>query len=355
MSDDRTGPGLGLSGRIARAFVANPLTPILALSALLLGLLAVLITPREEEPQIDVTMANVMVPFAGASARDVEQLVSSPLEQKLSQIEGVKHVYSTSRPGLAVITVEYDVGVQRQPAIVRVYNEVFSNQDWMPAGVGVGQPLIKPKGIDDVPVMSLTLWTDDPARGAADLADVAHSLEAELKRIPGTRDIYTLGAPKRAVLVTLDPARLAAYSLTIADLQHALQAANVALVPGERVGPEGALPVTAGRFLADRDDVAQLVIGLAAGKPLRIADVAEVSAGGDLPTEYVWHGAPAGRPGPAAGRAPAVTMAIAKKPGSNAADITQAVIRRVDQLRGQLIPAGVEVSVTRDYGQTASD
>jgi multidrug efflux pump subunit AcrB len=171
---------LGISGRIARAFVANPLTPILAILGLLLGLLAVLITPREEEPQIDVTMANVFVPFPGASARDVEQLVSTPLEQKLAEIEGVKHVYSISRPGMAVLTVEYTVGVERQPAIVRVYNQVFSNQDWLPQGLGVGQPLIKPKGIDDVPVMSLTLWTDDPARGGRDLAEVAHSLEAQL-------------------------------------------------------------------------------------------------------------------------------------------------------------------------------
>ncbi|MDP4157413.1 MAG: efflux RND transporter permease subunit, partial [Bacillota bacterium] len=151
---------LGLSGRLAAAFQSNPLTPILAILGLLLGLVAVTITPREEEPQIDVTMANVFVPFAGASARDVEQLVSTPLEQKLSEIEGVKHVYSTSRPGMAILTVEYTVGIQRQTAIVRLYNQVFSNLDWMPQGVGVGQPLIKPKGIDDVPVMALTLWTD---------------------------------------------------------------------------------------------------------------------------------------------------------------------------------------------------
>ncbi|MEO7477681.1 MAG: efflux RND transporter permease subunit, partial [Lysobacteraceae bacterium] len=191
-----TEPRLGLSGRLAAAFQAHPLTPILAILGLLLGLLAVTITPREEEPQIDVTMANVFVPFTGASVHDVEQLVSTPLEQKLSEIEGVKHVYSVSRPGMAILTVEYTVGVQRQPAIVRLYNAVFSNQDWMPPGVGVGQPLIKPKGIDDVPVMALTLWADDQQRDASDLADVAHTLETELKRIPGTRDIYTIGAPE---------------------------------------------------------------------------------------------------------------------------------------------------------------
>jgi multidrug efflux pump subunit AcrB len=350
-----TEPRLGLSGRLAAAFQANPLTPILALLGLLLGVVAVLITPREEEPQIDVTMANVFVPFIGASARDVEQLVSTPLEQKLSEIEGVKHVYSTSRPGMAVLTVEYDVGVERQPAIVRLYNQVFSNQDWLPPGLGVGQPLIKPKGIDDVPVMAVTLWTDDPQRSAADLAEVAHTLETEFKRIDGTRDIYTIGAPDRVVAVTLDATRLAAYGLTIADLAASLRAANAVQQVGERIGGGTTTPVTAGTFLASAEEVADLVVGLKDGRPLRLSDVAEVRAGADLATRYAWFGAPATRSGPEAGIAPAVTIAIAKKPGSNAADITSAIATRVDELRGALIPGGVQATITRDYGRTAAD
>ncbi|KRA81814.1 multidrug transporter AcrB [Lysobacter sp. Root667] len=350
-----TEPRLGLSGWLAAAFQANPLTPVLALLGLMLGLVAVLVTPREEEPQIDVTMANVFVPLPGASARDVEQMIATPLEQKLAEIEGIKHVYSISRPGQAVLTVEYVVGVERQPAIVRLYNQVYSNMDWLPAGLGVGTPLIKPKGIDDVPVMSLTLWTDDPQRGAAELAEVAHSLETELKRIPGTRDVYTIGGPDRVVVVRLDPAKLSAYGLTVSDLSRSLQAANVVRHAGERVGAAGATPLTIGEFLADERDVADLVIGLRDGRPLRLSDVAEVRAGGDVATRYVWHGAPPGRQGPAQGIAPAVTIAIAKKPGSNAADITQAVARRVRQLRGELIPEGVQVAVTRDYGRTATD
>jgi multidrug efflux pump subunit AcrB len=353
MSDER--PRLGLSGRIAALFLTNPLTPLIAIMGLLLGLVAVLVTPREEEPQIDVTMANVFVPFPGASARDVEQLVSTPLEQKLSEIEGIKHVYSISRPGMAVLTVEYTVGVQRQPALVRLYNQVFSNQDWLPAGVGVGQPLIKPKGIDDVPVMSLTLWSDDPLKSANELAEVAHTLETELKRIPGTRDVYTIGAPDRVVSVTLDPAKLATYGLTVSDLAQALQSANVVRQVGERVGGDSAVPVTAGTFLIDADAVRDLVIGLAGGKPLRLSDVAQVQAGADVATRYAWHGAPPGRAGPALGIAPAVTIALAKKPGANAADITGAVARRITQLQGEIIPEGVHVTVTRDYGQTATD
>ncbi len=346
---------LGISGRIAAAFQDNPLTPILAITGLLLGLLAVAITPREEEPQIDVTMANVMVPFDGASAREVEQLVATPLEQKLAEIEGIKHVYSISRPGMAVLTVEYEVGVARQPALVRLYNQVFSNQDWMPAGVGVGTPLVKPKGIDDVPVMAVTLWSDDAHTDATRLAEVAHTLESDLKRIPGTRDIYTIGAPQRAVLVTLDPARLASYRLASSDLVQALHAANVVHHAGERVDAGGAVPLTAGRFLASAEDVATLVIGMHDGKPLLLADVAQVQARGDLASSYVWYGAPPGRAGPQAGIAPAVTLAIAKKPGSNAADITRAIEQRLQQVQGELIPAGVHATVTRDYGRTATD
>jgi len=346
---------LGLPGRLAAAFQDNPLTPVLALLGLLLGLVAVLVTPREEEPQIDVTMANVIVPFQGASARDVEQLVATPLEQKLSEIEGLKHVYSVSRPGVAVLTVEYEVGIERQPAIVRLYNQVFSNQDWLPPGIGVGQPLVKPRGIDDVPVMAVTLWTDDPQRGATELAEVAHTLETEFKRVPGTRDVYTVGAPDRVVSVTLDPAKLAAYGLAVSDLAGALQAANVVHQVGERVGGNAAVPLTAGSFLASADDVANLVVGLADGKPLLLSDVAAIRAGGDLASRYAWYGAPAGRAGPATGLAPAVTIAIAKKPGSNAADITGAITQRLDVLRGELVPEGVHATVTRDYGQTATD
>ena len=347
-------PALGFSGRIARAFQASPLTPILALAALLLGLAAAVITPREEEPQIDVTMANVVVPFPGADVRDVENLVAFPLEQKLSEIEGIKHVYSVSRPGLAILTVEFQVGVPRQSAIVRLYNQVFQNQDFVPPGLGVGPPLIRPMGIDDVPVMALTLWSDAPSQNPTRLAEVAHTLETELKRVPGTRDVYTLGAPTRAVVVELDTARLAAYGMAVGDLASALKAANVVTQAGERISDNREVPVTAGTFLAHAGDVADLVIGLKHGQPVFLSDVARIHAGADLPGRYVWFGAPAGKSGPA-GNAPAVTIAVAKKPGSNAADITRAIDERLAALRNVTIPADVHVTVTRDYGRTATD
>ena len=178
---------LGISGNIARRFQNNALTPLLALTALLMGLFAVAITPREEEPQIDVTLANVFVAFPGASTTEVENLVAIPMEQVLAEIDGVKHVYSVSRPGMGILTVQFEVGEQRTEALVRLYNAIYSNQDWQPQGLGIMPPLVKPKGIDDVPIVAATLWTDDEERGVHELLKVAHALEAEIKRIPGTR------------------------------------------------------------------------------------------------------------------------------------------------------------------------
>jgi multidrug efflux pump subunit AcrB len=350
------GTDLGFSGKIARAFQNNPLTPILAIAGLLLGMVAVLITPREEEPQIDVTMANVFVPFPGASSHDVENMVAFPFEQMLSEVEGVKHVYSVSRPGMAVFTVEFIVGVPRQEAIVRLYNQVYSNADWAPANLGVGQPLVRPMGIDDVPVMSVSLWTDDVQRGGVELAQVAHMLEAELKRVPGTRDVYTIGAPDRAVLLEVDAASLSSYGLTVQELGQSLLAANFVRQAGERLGNQKTIPVTAGSFLAERDQIAGLVVSVRNGMPVYLSEVAKITDGADSPVRYAWHGAPKGKEHrPKTGIAPAVTLAIAKKPGANAADITHAINERLQSLKGRVIPEGIEVLVTRDYGKTATD
>nr|MBP7607011.1 efflux RND transporter permease subunit [Giesbergeria sp.] len=169
---------LGISGRIAAFFQSAQITPLLAVLALLLGAFAVLVTPREEEPQINVTMANVLIAFPGASVRDVEQMVAIPAEQVLSQITGTEHVMSLSRPGMAVLTVQFKVGVPRTEALVRLHDAVQSNADWLPQGLGVQPPLVKPKGIDDVPIVSLTLHSKNPDTGAFDLERVAHSIEA---------------------------------------------------------------------------------------------------------------------------------------------------------------------------------
>ncbi len=335
---------LGFSGALAQRFQNSKITPLLALTGLLLGLFAVAVTPREEEPQINVTFANIFVPFPGASPVEVENIVAIPLEQVLAEIEGVKHTYSVSRPGMAILTIQYEVGQDRTSAIVRLYNAVYSNEDWLPPGSGVMRPLIKPKGIDDVPIVTLTLWTEDEARGAHELQRVAHALEAEIKRVPGTRDVYTVGGPDNVVHVRLDPQRLAAYGLSLDALRYALQASNVVSQAGAVVADNQYVPVTAGTFLADRTDVAELVIGVIDGKAIHLSDVADVSAGPDQPEQYVRFG-----------DAPAVTIAIAKKPGTNAAHVSQQVIERVASLEGIVIPDGVEYTVTRDYGKTADD
>jgi multidrug efflux pump subunit AcrB len=339
---------MGISGRIAGFFQDSRLTPLLALVAFLLGLFAVAVTPREEEPQIDVTMANVLVPFPGASARDVEALVAIPAEQVLAQMSGVEHVFSVSRPGMAVLTVQFKVGVPRTEALVRLHDTIQANRDWVTPEMGVGEPIVKPKGIDDVPIMTLTLWTADPQRGAYELERIAHSAEAELKRVPGTREVQTLGGPGRALRVLLDPDRLNAYGISALEVRRALELANVSAPSGSLVRDNRAISVETGSFLESAQDVAHIVLGVRDARPVFLSDVAEVVDGPEQPARYVWIGT-------AAGEHPAVTLQITKKPGENAVRVAERLLGRVNELRGSIIPAGVEVSVTRNYGATADE
>ena len=223
---------LGPAGRLAALFQGSAITPLLALVGLLLGFFAVLVTPKEEEPQIDVTFADVYIPFPGASPAEVESLVTTPAEQVVSQIKGIDTLYSFSQPDGALLVVVFKVGVSREQAIVDLNNQLDSNRDWLPQGIGVGQPLVKPRGIDDVPIVSLTLWSKQ--LGASDLTRVAHELETELKRIPGTRDIYTLGSQSAVLRVMPDPAALSAHGISWGELSQRLAAAN-------RVGSEQAV------------------------------------------------------------------------------------------------------------------
>jgi multidrug efflux pump subunit AcrB len=349
---------LGFSGRVAGRFLSSRLTPLLALAALLLGVFAVLVTPREEEPQIDVTFANVFIAFPGASAEQVESQVASPMEKVLSEISGVEHIYSASTPGLATLGVQFKVGEHRTDAIVRLYNAIYSNQDWRPANAGILPPLVKPKGIDDVPILTLTLWTRDAARGAYELGQVARSIETQIQRIPGARNVYTVGGPPSLVRVQLDAQKLAGYGITVEDLSRALQAANLVEHAGALVGGDRLAPVDAGEFLANRADVAGLVVAVRQGRPVFLADVADIAERPDQPDSYVWFGTgPAARAAgiPAVAQAPAVTIAVSKKPGTSAIAVVRQVIRRVEQLRGTYVPDGVEITVTRNYGATAND
>lgn len=350
---------LGVSGRIAAFFLTARITPLLALVALLLGLFAVMVTPREEEPQIDVTMANVIVPFPGASAKQVEQSVAVPAEQVFSRMPGVEHVMSLSRPGLALITVQFKVGVPRTEAIVRLHDTVAAHKDWLPPGLGVGEPIIKPKGIDDVPIVALTLHgklgAPNPADdiSAFDLERVAHAMEVELKRVPGTRDVATLGGPGRAVNVVLDAARMRASGITVADLRGVLQSANLGMPIGETISGNQAVTIESGPFLDSAEAVADLVVSARKGQPVYLRDVATVTDGPLPPARYVWTGKRSASG--VAQEAPAVTIAITKKPGENAVDVASALVARVAQLKNTVIPSAVDVNVTRNYGETAND
>ena len=349
---------MGISGRIAALFQQNALTPLLALVLMLLGVFATLVTPKEEEPQIDVTMADVMVAFPGASAKDVESLVARPAEQVLSRIAGMDHVYSVSRPGMAVITVQFKVGVKNQDAIVRLYDTIHSNQDWLSPQLGVMPPVVKPKGIDDVPVVALTLWTRDPARSAFDLQQVGRAVEIELKRVKGTRDVSTIGGPGHVMRVLMEPGRMNAFGITPQDLKGALLLANASQPSGTLTRDNREVLVQTGTYIASADDVRKLVVGVSGGKPVYLADVADVLDGPDQPSRYVWHGlgkAAAGAAEAGGERFPAVTLSISKKPGENAADVADGVIRRIEALKGSIVPEGVEITVTRNYGATATE
>ena len=350
MSAERT--SLGISGRIAAAFQASRMTPLLALVALLMGIFATLVTPREEEPQIDVTMADVLVAFPGASAKDVENLVARPGEQVLSRMHGVEHVYSMSRPGMAVITVQFDVGVKYNDAVLRLYDTVHSHRDWLAPNLGVMEPVIKPRGIDDVPILGLTFWTADPARSAYDLQQVARAVEIELKRIKGTRDVSTLGGPDHAIRVLMDAERMNAFGVTPQDIAGALKVSNALQSSGNLTAGNREVLVQTGTYLESAADVKRLVVAVRGDeksrKPIYLSDVAEVQDGPDQPKRYAWFGSKDGE-------FPAVTIQLSKQPGVNAADVASGAIARIEALKNTVIPEGVEVTVTRNYGETATE
>ncbi len=349
---------MGISGRIARIFMHSQMTPLLALVAVLLGAFAVMVTPREEEPQINVTMANVLIAYPGASAQDVARTVATPAEQVLSQIAGVDHVYSVSQPGMAVLTVQFKVGEQHVPSLVKLYDVIHSHADWLPPTLGVAQPIIKAKGIDDVPVLALTLWREQNLGGGLALTHVAHAIEAELKRVRGTREVITLGATQQVVRVQLNPDALNAHQLSLQEVRAALQAANMSESADSLVQNNREVLVQTGNFLSSANDVSQLVVGVFEGKPVFLHDVAEVLDGADQPSSYVWLGtgvAAGDKAIKAKGEFTAVTVAITKKPGENAVEVADKLLQRVEELKGSVIPSDVQVTTTRNYGETAND
>lgn len=350
----------GISGRIAASFQLSAITPLLALLGLLLGMFAIMVTPKEEEPQIDVTFADVFIPFPGATPTEVEQLVTLPAEEVISQIKGIDTLYSFSQPDGAMIIVIFEVGVPRNEAIVKLYNQIYSNLDKLPRAAGVGDPLIKPMGIDDVPIVSLTLWSEDPSVSAQQLTHVAHGLETELKRIPGTRDVESMGSHELVLNVRINPAKMSFYGVSFDAINRALGANNAVSMPVSLVQDNQEIKVQTGQFLRSLEDVQQLVVAVhndSQGKaaPFFLSDIADISLKADVPLYGAWHQNGHSSEAEAKGVFPAVTIAIGKQPGENAVDVADAILAKVEKSRNLLIPDNVNVTVSRNYGVTAAD
>ncbi|MBO2688430.1 efflux RND transporter permease subunit [Shewanella algae] len=350
----------GISGRIAASFQLSAITPLLALLGLLLGMFAIMVTPKEEEPQIDVTFADVFIPFPGATPTEVEQLVTLPAEEVISQIKGIDTLYSFSQPDGAMIIVIFEVGVPRNEAIVKLYNQIYSNLDKLPRAAGVGDPLIKPMGIDDVPIVSLTLWSEDPDVSAQQLTHVAHGLETELKRIPGTRDVESMGSHELVLNVRINPAQMSFYGVSFDAINQALGANNAVSMPVSLVQDNQEIKVQTGQFLRSLEDVQQLVVAVhndSQGKaaPVFLSDIADISLKADVPLYGAWHQNGHSDEAEAKGVFPAVTIAIGKQPGENAVDVADAILAKVEKSRNLLIPDNVNVTVSRNYGVTAAD
>ena len=342
---------LGVSGRLAGLFVGSKLTPLIIIASLLLGLFAVLLTPREEEPQIVVPMADVWLPFPGASAKIVEEQLTKPIERKLSEIKTVEYLYSISRPGGALIIVRFYVGQPMEQSLVDLYDKLMSNQDLFPSGAAPFQ--VKPRDVNDVPIVTLTLsserYTDYQLRQLGD------QVLEDAKRVGGTAGGFVVGGRGRELRVQIDPSRLKAYGLTPLRVAGVIQGENLALPTGRFESRNESFLVETGRFIRSKEDLDGVVVGVNEQRPVYLRQVAEVIDGPSETSRYVWFGEGPKGSSSSSEEVPAVTVAIAKQAGTNAVTVAEGVIRKVEEMKGHLIPADVRVTVTRDYGETADE
>jgi multidrug efflux pump subunit AcrB len=341
----------GIAGRIASAFIESRLTPLIVIASILLGAGAVVLLPREEEPQIIVPMIDVFVQMPGASAREVEERVTKPMEKLLWEIPGVEYIYSTSAPGQSMAIVRFKVGEDEEKSIVRLNQKMFANFDLIPPGAST--PLVKPRSIDDVPILALTLSSDRYDHYA--LRRVAAELNDQIKTIPDVSEISLIGGRRRQVRVILDPARLAARGLDPSALVSMLAAANRQLQSGSFSSGNREFLVETGAFLRTAEDVGGVVVEAAAGRPVYLRDVSTIVDGPEEPADYVLFGLGPAAQGKAPAPEPAVTLSIAKRKGTNAIVIAENVIRKVEEIRGRTIPDGIRLTVTRNYGETAAE
>jgi multidrug efflux pump subunit AcrB len=337
---------LGPAGRFARAWISSKLTPLLIAAALLLGGFAVWRLPREEEPQIVVPMIDVFMRMPGASAREVEERVTKPMEKLLWEIPGVEYVYSTSSPGSSMAVVRFYVGQDEEKSIVRLNQKLMANFDLIPPGAS--QPLVKPRSIDDVPILALTLSSN--RYGDFDLRRIAAQLDDAIKQVPDVSAVTLIGGQRREILVTLDEGRLSAHNLSPLQVAGALGLSNRRLPSGQFASGNRQYALETGEFLRTAENVRDVVAGVANGKAVCVRDVAEVTDGGEEPGEYVRMA----RNG-SSEFLPAVTISIAKRKGTNAVIVARNVLQRIEPLKGGVIPPEVSVAVTRNYGDTAAE
>ena len=336
---------LGIAGRIAATFINSKLTPLIIIAAVLLGTAAIVLLPREEEPQIKVPMVDVMVSMAGSNAKEIEERTTQPMEKLLWEIPGVEYIYSTSRDSASLIIVRFKVGEDPQLSLVKITEKLRSNFDRIPPGVS--QPLIKPKSIDDVPILALTLHSAHYDH--LTLRRLAAQIEESVKQVPLVAETSLIGGAKRAIRVLLDPVRLASRGLSSAGLAPMLQQANRQFRAGGLTTANQEVLVETGAFLKSAEDVGNVVVGVYSGRPIYLRDVAEIVDGSEEASQYVLHGSGGQL------EEPAVTLTVAKRPGANAITVADEVMRKVDLLKGNLIPADVTVTVTRNYGGTAAE
>ena len=338
----------GFAGRMASLFINSKLTPIIVAASLLLGFFAILMLPREEEPQIKVPMIDVMVAMPGATAKEVENRVTRPIEKLLWEISGVEYLYSTATPGADMTIVRFKVGTDLEAALVRLNQKLQANFDRIP--LGVTPPLVKPRTIDDVPILALTFHS---ARyDHAMLRRVAAQVDDLIKILPEVAETTLIGGDRRQIRVLLDPQRLASRNLSPGYLVPMLQQANAQAFTGAQSSANQETLLQTGVFFRDARDVGAVVVGVFNGRPVFLRDVATISDSPEEPSNYVLFGLGGAA---AANEQAAVTLSVAKRPGANAVDVVAAVIAKVDALKGTLIPADIAVSVTRNYGATASE
>ena len=344
----------GFSGNIAKAFLQSKLTILLMIAFLLIGAYSTYLIPREEEPQIQVPMADIFIGYPGAEPKDVETKVAAPLEKMISNVKGVEYVYSTSMKGQAMIIVQFYVGEDVEHSLVKLYSELMKNMDKMPQGVTL--PLIKTRAIDDVPVLGLTLWSEHYSD--YQLKQIGQELTNEIKKIPDVSDINILGGRSREVRVILDKDKMAENHIDFLSVAKQIQGSNVQMPGGTLLQKDTAFSVETGNFLTTSDDVANLVVGINAQQPVYLKQVAKVVQAPETANQYVLFGygkADTAKANAFKSNYPAVTLSISKKKGADAMKLSEVILNKVEHLKKDLLPNDVQLTTSRNYGETASE